>query len=303
MRDRTSRAVNWAIHKLEDESTLNTPILYYFIAPSIATFVTYLLSQYLYSKIIDFYGGPVQIDLGNPLGFLQLFGTIERFKNSPTMFLDWSSFLGWLKAGNVFIRIFPFVAFGAAVGSILLIPSTKRKRIVGVDKISCAVRANCVALITVIVMVALFFMNPFSEKLSEQALVEGIALYWSQIFAGVGAFILSQQLLFKINPADSKLVETVQRGLEKTASEEDVYIHKPNLGGHRKSAEEEGEEEIFIPKPQQTAQSYMADTESAVVSEQDRVIDEIHRIYGIRQTSRRQGKEEPYIPKPGNTDY
>ena len=63
-------------------------------------------------------------------------------------------------------------------------------------------------------------------------LKEGMPIFWSQILAGLGSFILTQQIFLKTVEISQREFEADKRGLERSESNE-------------------AEEELFIPKPSQ----------------------------------------------------
>jgi hypothetical protein len=290
IKDKANQAGSWLAGKLEEEGSLNTPIFYFLVSPLIAVFLSYILSVYTYNAVIESVGGAFNSisefekamdDISNEYP-LQGLGRDDPNKEKRYNAYFWLSLrVAWNKAGNIFLRTYPLIAYGIVAGAILLIPTKRRKALSGFDKISCGVRAICISQVTLLVVNILFFANPFGEKLSDESFEKGVALYWTQIFAGLGAFLLCQQLFLKTKHSEAKPVEAVQRGIEKTASEEDIFIHKPGYSEEvtettidsirdevatdllTQSAREE--EEIYIPKIKRTQDA----TQIQMTSEED----------------------------------
>lgn len=188
----------------QEDSSVLTPLLYYLVAPIPAGvfgyFISGLFTRYLVESITQ-ESEWMQIML--VAMFIQTGGAIV----------------------NIFYRIFPFIAIGAVIASILLVPKRQKANIVGLNRLNYILRANCVALITLCVVILALMVNPFHEKLSEAALKgEGIPLTWTQIFAGVGSFLLAHSVFMSFKTEALKTTKTKIKGTEKTLDNEDEFF-------------------------------------------------------------------------------
>ena len=186
--------------KNREEHFLNF-ILYYLLAPLPATFIVYRV--FLVTGLILANNTP---GLFNYYGFLQspgLFYTVQTAR--------------WTKG-------YTLIAFGACLGAILFIPSSKRRNLAGFAKWSLVIRANCVAIITVFLMNVVEFMNPLRER---QLVSQQFGLIWAEVLAGIIVFLVAQKIFMQVRSSEKGKGEKESRGslvIESGGLGEEVYM-------------------------------------------------------------------------------
>jgi hypothetical protein len=196
------------------EDVLISSLFYYLVAPLPALFISYRLSDFIYETAI------------------WLTEVARDVSESSTERMRYAAFVVMIShVGNVFLRIYPFVGFGLVIAAILMMRTANRTRLVWGQKLSCAVRANCVSVITLLAMTVTGFLNPASERFTEQMVEGGMPIFWSQIFVGLGMFVLTQRFFLRVVEINQQDFETEKRGLERSKgdeTEEDIFIPKPS---------------------------------------------------------------------------
>jgi hypothetical protein len=216
-----------------EESATVSPILIYAITALPGALFGYLLAYCCYILFTGYFFAY------NEAAFYIEPSPMQSISNGLRTELYTLTLRNYFLAGNFFQRVHVAIGAGAALAAVLMLPSARRATLLKLDRAGLIIRANCVSICTNLAMSAFFFLNFFREKLSWDTAKQGIPVYWTETFIGIGAFLIAHHLFLKTKDVEAP-IDPRTRGLTKSKPG-DVYLPEPPKPRNADSIKQGGE--------------------------------------------------------------